>query len=176
MFQIWNSLVYTLFNAVRLWYRTSICRKPRFFCHLIYTIQTCCSFSAPPILKAIDVLVFFVTAFVFFWVWYRHIAGIVSDQRDFCTLFSSGTLLRHNNLFGIVFDAKASLENQKMALLVVMRGGFLRGIGTLLCNEFWYFLKMKVSFLLFWFFKQSKRVLFLPFFQFLLIFLKKLRG
>ena len=49
----------------------------------------------------------------------------------------------------IVFDAQASLKNQKMALLVVLRGAFLGGIGTLIFNEFWYFLKVKVSFLLY---------------------------
>ena len=49
----------------------------------------------------------------------------------------------------LVFDAQASLKNQKMALLVFLRGAFLGGIGTLLFNEFWYFLKMKVSFLLY---------------------------
>ena len=32
----------------------------------------------------------------------------------------------------IVFDAQASLKNQKMALLVVLRGSFLGVIGTLL--------------------------------------------
>ena len=51
--------------------------------------------------------------------------------------------------FIIVFDAQALLKNQKMALLVVLRWAFLGGIGTLLFNEFWYFLKMKVSFLLY---------------------------
>ena len=49
----------------------------------------------------------------------------------------------------IVFDAQASQKNQKMALLVVLRGSFLGVIGTLLFNEFWYFLKVKVSFLLY---------------------------
>ena len=49
----------------------------------------------------------------------------------------------------IVFDAQASLKNQKMALLVVLREAFLGGIGTMLFNEFWFFLKMKVSFLLY---------------------------
>ena len=49
----------------------------------------------------------------------------------------------------IVFDTQALLKNQKMALLVVLRGAFLGGIGTLLFNEFWHFLKMKVSFLLY---------------------------
>ena len=49
----------------------------------------------------------------------------------------------------IVFDAQASLKNQKIALLVVLRGSFLGVIGTLLSNEFWYFLKTKVSFLLY---------------------------
>ena len=47
----------------------------------------------------------------------------------------------------IVFDAQALLKNQKVALLVVLRGAFLGGIGTLVFNEIWYFLKMKVSFL-----------------------------
>ena len=46
----------------------------------------------------------------------------------------------------IVFDSQASLKNQKVALLEVLRGAFLGG--TLLFNEFWSFLKMKVSFLL----------------------------
>ena len=76
----------------------------------------------------------------------------------------------------IVFDAQALLKNQKMALLVVLRGAFLGGIGTLLFNEFWYFLKMKVSFLLNQFFKQSKRLLFLSFFSFFINFLKKIEG
>ena len=49
----------------------------------------------------------------------------------------------------LVFDAQASLKNQKIALLVFLRGAFLGGIGTLLFNEFWYFLKMKVSSLLY---------------------------
>ena len=49
----------------------------------------------------------------------------------------------------IVFDAEASLKNQKVAILVVLRGAFLGGIGTLVLNEFWYFFKMKVSFLLY---------------------------
>ena len=49
----------------------------------------------------------------------------------------------------IVFDAQASLKNQKMALLVFLRGSFLGVIGTLLFNEFWCFLKMTVSFLLY---------------------------
>ena len=78
--------------------------------------------------------------------------------------------------YAIVFDAQASLKNQKMTLLVVPRGSFLGVIGTLLFNEFRYFLKMKVSFLLYWFFNQSKRVLFLSFFHLLLIFLKKMEG
>ena len=73
--------------------------------------------------------------------------------------------------FLMVFDAQDLLKNQKMALLVVLRD-FLGGIGTLPFNEFWYFLKMKVSFLLYWFFKQSKRVLFIPFFHLLLSFFK----
>ena len=51
--------------------------------------------------------------------------------------------------YGIVFDAQASLKNQKMALPVVLRGAFLGVIGTLLFNEFWYFLKVKLSFLLY---------------------------
>ena len=54
-----------------------------------------------------------------------------------------------------LFDAQAWLINQKVALLVVLRGAFLGGIGILVLNQFWYFLKMKVSFLLSWFFKQS---------------------
>ena len=49
----------------------------------------------------------------------------------------------------IVFEAQASLKNQKMALLVFLRGAFLGVIGTLLFNEFWCFLKMKVSFFLY---------------------------
>ena len=49
----------------------------------------------------------------------------------------------------IVFDAQALLKNQKMALLVFLRGSFLGVIGTLLFIEFWCFLKMKVSFLLY---------------------------
>ena len=49
----------------------------------------------------------------------------------------------------IVFDAQALPKNQKMALLVVLRGSFLGVIGTLLFNEFCYFLKVKVSFLLY---------------------------
>ena len=73
----------------------------------------------------------------------------------------------------IVFDAQALLKNQKMALLAVLRGSFLGVIGTLLFNESWYFLKMKVSFFLYRFFKQFKKVLFLPFFHFLLNFFKK---
>ena len=64
----------------------------------------------------------------------------------------------------IVFDAHALQKNQKVVLLVVLRGAFLRGNGTLVFNEFWYFLKMEVSFLLYRFFNQSKRVLFQPFF------------
>ena len=36
-------------------------------------------------------------------------------------------------------------------------GAFLVGIGTLLFNEFWYILKMKVSFFLYWFFKSSSK-------------------
>ena len=51
--------------------------------------------------------------------------------------------------FTIVFDAQAMLKNQKMVLLVILRGAFLCGIGTLLFNELWYFLKIKVSFLLY---------------------------
>ena len=47
---------------------------------------------------------------------------------------------------GLKLIAKALLKNQKMALLVVLRGSFLGVIGTLLFNEFWYFLKVKVSF------------------------------
>ena len=39
----------------------------------------------------------------------------------------------------IVFDAQALLKNQKVALLIVLRGAFLGGIGTLFFNEFWYF-------------------------------------
>ena len=58
-------------------------------------------------------------------------------------------LLKKLKGFFIVFDAQALLKNQKMALLVVLRGAFLGGIGTLLFNESWYFLKMKVSFLLY---------------------------
>ena len=71
----------------------------------------------------------------------------------------------------MVFDAQASLKHQKMALLVVLSGGgaFLGGIGTLHFNEFWYFLKIKLLFLLYWFFKQPKRILFLPFFIFFIL-------
>ena len=72
----------------------------------------------------------------------------------------------------IVFDAQASLKNQKMGGTSSSEGGFLGGIGTLLFNEFWHFLKVKVSFLLYWFLKQSKRVLFLSFFHLLLFFWK----
>ena len=50
---------------------------------------------------------------------------------------------------GIVLDAQALLKNQKVALLVVLRGTFLGDIGNLVFNEFWYFLKIKVSFLLY---------------------------
>ena len=55
----------------------------------------------------------------------------------------------HPHSLFTVFDAQASLKNQKMALLVVLRGLFLGIIGTLLFNEFWYFLMVKVSFLLY---------------------------
>ena len=108
--------------------------------------------------------------------------GHVEDSTDFET--RSGSLFSVQNssngqygvIIWIVFDAQASLKIQKVALLVVLRGAFLGGISTLLFNKFWYFLKMKVSFLLHWFFKQSKRVLFLPFCHFLLICLKKIGG
>ena len=67
----------------------------------------------------------------------------------------------------IVCDAQALLKKSKGGVTSSSEGG----IGTLVFNEIWYFLKMKVSFLLYWFFKQSKRVLFLPFFHFLLLLL-----
>ena len=54
-----------------------------------------------------------------------------------CVL-SAAVSTRCRNSSSIVFDAQALLKNQKMALLVVLRGG----IGTLLFNEFWYFLKI----------------------------------
>ena len=50
-------------------------------------------------------------------------------------------------VLGMVFDAQALLKNQKVASPVVLGGAFLGGIGTLLFNEYWYFLKMMVSFL-----------------------------
>ena len=37
---------------------------------------------------------------------------------------------------GIVFDAQALLENQKVVLPEVLRGAFLGGIGNLVFNEF----------------------------------------
>ena len=51
----------------------------------------------------------------------------------------------------IVFDVQALLKNQKVVLIVVLRSIVSSevGIGTLLFNEFCYFLKMKVSFLLY---------------------------
>ena len=55
-------------------------------------------------------------------------------------MISTRTLFFHLTLYfevdaEIVFDAQALLKNQKMALLVVLRGSFLGVIGTLLFNE-----------------------------------------
>ena len=44
----------------------------------------------------------------------------------------------------ILFDAQALLKNQKMALLMDLRGALLGGIGTLLLDEFWYFFEDEV--------------------------------
>ena len=53
---------------------------------------------------------------------------------------------------------------------------FLLGIANLVFNEFWYFLKIEVSFLLYWFFKQLKRGTFVPFIHFFKFFFEKIRG
>ena len=70
--------------------------------------------------------------------------------RSPCTSFNqpdeSHFLLRIKNSHKIslmVFDSQASLKNQKVALLVVLRGAFLGGIGTLVFRESWHFLRIK---------------------------------
>ena len=74
------------------------------------------------------------------------------DEAAYLCIFPTnarGARAERSETGGIVFDAQALLKNQKMALLVFLRGSFLGVIGTLLFSEIWCFLKMKISFLLY---------------------------
>ena len=109
-----------------MYYGMYMAKYGKYTCHLaikskIFKVGKTCSLMSTVVLINSKIFENFIFLFLILFSWYvlATIGLATCDQQ-----MESGQAM--------VFDAQASLKNQKMALLVVLRGSFLGVVGTLL--------------------------------------------